>query len=366
MSTELARREFTSEEVELVKLTICRGATDTELALFIQQCKRTGLDPFARQIHAVKRWDATAQREVMSIQTGIDGFRLIAERTGKYAGNDDPVFDVENAKNPGKATATVWKVVDGHRISFSRSARWSEFVQTKKDGTVTKFWARMPYLMLGKVAEALALRAAFPQELSGLYTSDEMDQADEDAAHEQLPQRAAPSADSWAECPKGMRTEQRKQLVGESEMLAAKTLEELRDAWKKARWDTPDEENELIDIKDTRKRELTEGEHSQRPTTSGTSAPTAERATASAATPSSRTYQSTDSLPIAPRSGPTPASVSDLLVSVADATGDDETQLINEVCLTAGVGNLDDMTPAQLLAADKWLRGQSAKSVATA
>ncbi len=170
--------EMSSEQIDLIKRTVCRGATDDELALFIMQCKRTGLDPFSRQVHAVKRYDSTLRREVMTIQTGIDGYRLIAERTGVYAGNDDPVYDREDANHPGKATVTVWKLVSGQRVPFTRSARWAEFVQTKRDGEVTRFWAKMPYLMLGKVAEALALRAAFPQELAGVYTHEEMMQAD--------------------------------------------------------------------------------------------------------------------------------------------------------------------------------------------
>lgn len=187
MSTELATHTttYTQEQVDLIKRTICSGATNDELSLFIQQCKRTGLDPFSRQIHAVKRWNGREKREVMSIQTGIDGYRLIADRTGKYAGSDDPVYDVENAVHPGKATVTVWKIIDGARVAFSRSARWAEFVQLDKDGNPTRFWQKMPYLMLGKVAEALALRAAFPQELSGIYTADEMGQADSEPVKHQ-------------------------------------------------------------------------------------------------------------------------------------------------------------------------------------
>lgn len=178
MSTELARTEFSAEDVQLIKDTICVGVTDGELKLFISQCQRTGLDPFARQMHAVKRWDAKLQRETMAIQVGIDGFRLIAERTGTYAGNDDPVFDTEDADHPNKATVTVWKLVGGQRVPFTRSARWKEFVQTTKQGAVTKFWREKPYVMLAKVAESMALRVAFPQELSGLYTSDEMGQSE--------------------------------------------------------------------------------------------------------------------------------------------------------------------------------------------
>jgi phage recombination protein Bet len=135
------------------------------LALFLHQCKRTGLDPLARQIYCIKRGGKA------TIQTGIDGYRLIADRTGVYAGNDDPRFEGDEDGHPLKATVTVWKLVGGQRCGFTATARWSEY---KAEGPM---WGRMPYLMLGKVAEALALRKAFPADLSGLYTDEEMDQA---------------------------------------------------------------------------------------------------------------------------------------------------------------------------------------------
>lgn len=166
-------------QIELVKRTVAVGATNDELALFLHTAQRTGLDPLAKQIHFIKRKrynkDKDAWEEVGSIQTGIDGYRLIADRTYRYAPGD---IVIEGTPPDMTATATVKKEVGGTWHEIRATAYWPEYCQTTRDGKPMGLWAKMPRLMLGKCAEALALRRAFPAELSGVYTHEEMAQAD--------------------------------------------------------------------------------------------------------------------------------------------------------------------------------------------
>lgn len=200
----IAVEVFGAERLAVIRDMIARDCTDTELAVFAEVCKRTQLDPFARQIYAIKR----AGR--MTIQISIDGARLAAERSGKYLGQTAPQWcDSEGAwrdvwldeKPPSAARIGVWKA--GAVEPTWAVARFASYVQTK-DKRPTGLWESMPDVMIAKCAESLALRKAFPAELSGLYTTEEMQQADApavEATARVVPETPAPPPPAPAASP---------------------------------------------------------------------------------------------------------------------------------------------------------------------
>jgi phage recombination protein Bet len=162
---------WTPEQTQLISTTIAPGCSNDELRLFAYACQRTGLDPFSKQIYAIKRGGK------MTIQAGIDGLRSIAERTGQldgsetlWCGDDGQWTDVWlGSKPPAAAKTTIWRKGAGH--PFTGVARFQDY------NAGQGLWSKMGATMIAKCSEALALRKAFPADLSGVYSTDEMDQS---------------------------------------------------------------------------------------------------------------------------------------------------------------------------------------------
>lgn len=161
-------RAVTPDELDLVKKTIAAGATADELKLYLYDCARQGVHPLDRLLHFTKR--AGKYTPI----TSIDFMRIRAADTGEYVGSDDAVFVGAGMKDElFAATVTVWRFVQGVRCPFTATARWTEYKPDQNDF----MWKKMPHTMLGKCAEALALRKGFPRQLAGLYAGEEMEQA---------------------------------------------------------------------------------------------------------------------------------------------------------------------------------------------
>jgi phage recombination protein Bet len=170
---------FTEEQCKSLRDSIFpKELSNADFEVFKYVCARTGLDPFMKQIHASPRKEWNVDKPKMVLITAIDGHRLIAERTGKYAPGKATEYTYDKDGKLFSATAFIKKMtVDGTWHEVSETCLYSEYCQTKKDGSPTEMWRKMGHVMLGKCAKVAALRAAFPAEMSGLYAKEEMDQA---------------------------------------------------------------------------------------------------------------------------------------------------------------------------------------------
>lgn len=192
---------FTPTQLSLIKRTVAADCNDDEFSLFIWTAAHLRLDPLRRQIYAFVFSKNDAKRRRMSIITAIDGFRAIAERTGNYRPDEDePTYeiapDLKGPLNPVglvKATVRVFKFSHGAWHRVTASAYWEEYAPLKEEwaegedgrrrptGKTTLDtsgnWGKMPRLMLAKVAEALALRKAWPDDFANVYAAEEVDRA---------------------------------------------------------------------------------------------------------------------------------------------------------------------------------------------
>jgi phage recombination protein Bet len=171
------------DQMQLIKRTVAAGATDEELQLFVYDCKRQGVHPLDKLIHFSKRGGRYTPI------TSIDFMRMRAAETGELVGNEDPTFRFRDGETviPSSATVTVYRLDRTNTARpYSATARWTEYLPPKGQDFM---WLKMPQLMLGKCAEALALRKAFPKQLHGIYERAEMMQAGEGPSHDEGPGR---------------------------------------------------------------------------------------------------------------------------------------------------------------------------------
>lgn len=228
MSSELTitqdQTDWTQQQVAALKtLGVSNDVTQADLAIFLTQSKRTGLDPFSRQIYMIGRKQKTANgyETKQTIQVGIDGLRAIAHRVAQqchevfsmsdtlWADNSGVWHDVWLSPEPPAAAKVSVKRGGG---VFSAVAIFKEYAPVY-NGKPSGVWSSKPALMIAKCAEALALRKAFPSDMSGIYTEDEMEKAEDVSAPTVVETSAQQQAETTASKPLLATQEQRDQIL---------------------------------------------------------------------------------------------------------------------------------------------------------
>lgn len=159
MENEIIKKE----DRNLLLATVAKGATESEFLMFLEFCKSTGLNPYKKEI-----WFIKTDKGGVQMMTGINGFLAIANRNPNYDG-----MEVSIDEQDGKlisATAKVYR--KDRKYPSCATVYFNEYFKPTKFGN--GMWEKMPKMMLQKVAKSVALREAFPQELGGMYTQEEM------------------------------------------------------------------------------------------------------------------------------------------------------------------------------------------------
>lgn len=164
------------EQLELLKQTYAKGASDTEFKMLFAVGNKVGADPLRKEIYLVPFWDNDAKRMARTPVVGIDWYRKQAGKSPNYAGQGEAEFGNDVTSNG--CTHPEWAVVPIYNHRFSQPVRvrvfWNEVAKISKDGVAVSNWKTMPHTMLAKCSEAQGIRKAFPEEVGGVYIEEEM------------------------------------------------------------------------------------------------------------------------------------------------------------------------------------------------
>jgi phage recombination protein Bet len=207
---------FSAPQLQVIKQSYARDTNDIEFNLFVEMCRSLNLNPIKGQISAQVYSKNDPKKRNMVVVTQIGGLRAIAARQGDYLPDDEaPLFTYsETAKDPAinplgieSVSVKVYRVIRGEKHRIAGTVYWDEFAPIEEEWAedesgkrrpsgkkkLKSNWLKMPRVMLAKCAEAQALRRGWPEDLSNVYSEEEMEQADiiEGTATEVLDQVAA-------------------------------------------------------------------------------------------------------------------------------------------------------------------------------
>nr|DAS74443.1 MAG TPA: recombination protein [Caudoviricetes sp.] len=199
IQTALTERNIDTAVWTTLQNSVFPGAKDESILLAVDYCKARKLDILKKPCHIVPMSVTDAKtgnknwRDV--IMPGIYEQRITAFRTGQMAGQDEPVFGdtvtFRGIEAPEWCRVTVYRFINNERCAFSHTEYFSEACATTKEGKPNSMWSKRPRGQLAKCAEAGALRKAFPDELGGVITADEVNE-------EPINQHGAATSDNGA------------------------------------------------------------------------------------------------------------------------------------------------------------------------
>lgn len=179
------RRGITEAQWRTLVHSLYPGANLNSVLMVWDYCAARKLDPLKKPCHIVPmevKIAATGQYEWRDVvMQGIYEIRTTAQRTGQYLGHSKveygPDVDVKGVKAPEWAEMTVYRhnALSAQRVEFPVSVYFREVVACTRDGKPNSRWSKAPRQMLTKCLEAAGLREAFPDEIGGAQTAEEME-----------------------------------------------------------------------------------------------------------------------------------------------------------------------------------------------